>query len=103
MNPLPSSIETALLDAGFTQTEVIVLRKLMDGEALTLRELGAKTGKSNGVLDQATKKLLGKLILTKQEVNGIPKFALSSVESIGAWLEQVEKQLDNLGMNLMHH
>ncbi len=91
MNVLPSSIESHLLEAGFSQTELLVLRHLMEGTAMTLRELAAKTGKSTGVLDQATKKLLRRNILSKEWVNDSYKYALSSLSAITKWMEQDTK------------
>lgn len=86
MVPLPTSIEAALMDAGFSGTEIIILRKLMEEEGLTLRELAAKTGKSTGVLDQATKKLIRKDIITRQDFNGSSKFVLHSISAISKWM-----------------
>ncbi|MBM3231716.1 PDC sensor domain-containing protein [Candidatus Peregrinibacteria bacterium] len=88
MTSLPASIEAYLLEAGFSPTEITILKRLLEGEALTLRELGAKTGKSTGVLDQATKKLLAKKILNRDIINGVPKFTVTSLPSIAAWVEQ---------------
>lgn len=88
MTTLPASIEAYLLEAGFSATEVLVLKRLLEGDAMTLRELAAKTGKSTGVLDQATKKLSDKNILIKESVNGTPKYTLSSLDSINQWMEK---------------
>ncbi len=88
MVALPASIETALMDAGFSGTEIVVLRKLLEEEGLTLRELASKTGKSTGVLDQATKKLVRKGIIAKQDFNGTSKFVLHSVSAISKWMAQ---------------
>ncbi len=86
MVPLPTSIEAALKDAGFSGTEIIILRKLMEEEGLSLRELAAKTGKSTGVLDQATKKLIRKDIIMRQDFNGSSKFVLHSISAISKWM-----------------
>lgn len=88
MTGLPSSIETYLTDAGFTATELIVLHKLLEGEALTLRELAARTGKSTGVLDQAVKKLLGRGIVARETVNAAPKLLIKSLGSILDWVRK---------------
>lgn len=88
MTSLPSHIEEYLKEAGFASTEILVIRRLLEGDALTLRELASKTGKSTGVLDQATKKLLRKNILTKESINDSPKYVLSSLESIMHWVKQ---------------
>jgi len=85
---LPSSIAAHLLHAGCTPTEVVVLRHVLEGRSFTLRELAAKTGRSTGVLDQATKKLLGKHILRRECVNGTPKYVLASAEAILCWLRE---------------
>lgn len=55
---------------------------------MTLRELAAKTGKSTGVLDSASKKLLKKGILGKETVNGTPKLTLSSLEAVVSWVHE---------------
>jgi predicted transcriptional regulator len=88
MTSLPASIETYLQEAGFSSTEILVLKRLMEGEAMTLRELAAKTGKSTGVLDQATKKLSEKGIVVKENINGTPKYTLSSLDAIKQWMEK---------------
>ena len=86
MVALPTSIEAALKDAGFTGTEILVLRKLMEEDSMTLRELASKTGKSTGVLDQAIKKLLRKGIIHRQDFNGVSKFVLLSITTISEWM-----------------
>jgi len=65
-----------------------VLKKLLEEDALTLRELASKTGKSTGVLDQAVKKLLSKKILSRESINDTPKYVLTSLDSVLAWLEE---------------
>ncbi len=86
MESLPSSIEAYLQEAGFSGTEIIVLKKLLEEDALTLRELASKTGKSTGVLDQAVKKLLKKDIITRESINDTPKYTLKSLNSILDWM-----------------
>ena len=94
---LPASIETYLKDAKFSTTEILVIRKLLEEDALTLRELATKTGKSTGVLDQAIKKLLGKGIVNKQAINGGFKFTMGSLKPILDWMEKdMEQKYDML-------
>lgn len=88
MIPLPASIESSLGEAGFSGTEIIILKKLMEEDALTLRELAAKTGKSTGVLDQAMKKLLKKEVVEKKMINETGRYALKSLESVLTWMEE---------------
>ncbi len=88
MQPLPQHIENYLLETGFSSTEVLALKHLISGEVLTLRELAAKTGKSTGVLDQATKKLLRKSILERPICNGTAKYALGSLDSLTRWMQE---------------
>ncbi len=88
MNVFPSSIEVLLTEAGFTSTEVLILKRLLEDQSLTLRELAAKTGKSTGVLDQSLKKLLKKNIVAKEIVNEKPKYTLHSLQSITNWIEK---------------
>lgn len=88
MTGLPASIEAYLVDSGFSPTELLVLRHALSGQALTLRELASKTGKSTGVLDQATKKLLTKQILTREKINGTPKYTVDSLHSIHRWVQR---------------
>ncbi|MDD4628953.1 MAG: hypothetical protein PHE68_06250 [Candidatus Peribacteraceae bacterium] len=88
MNGLPASVEAYLTDAGFSVTEILVLKRLLEGEAMTLRELGAKTGKSSGVLDQATKKLLQRKIISREIVNDTPKVVLKSLDAIVRWMQE---------------
>jgi predicted transcriptional regulator len=97
MNGLPASIETYLTDAGFSVTEMLVLKKLLEGEALTLRELAAKTGKSTGVLDQAVKKLLSRRIIVRETVNDVPKVLLKSLDAIMDWMKRdTEEKLKSM-------
>jgi|TARA_B100002003_G_scaffold176167_1_gene164069 hypothetical protein len=89
MNSFPVSIEKYLTEeAGFSGTELLSLRHLLCGDALTLRELAAKTGKSTGVLDQAVKKLITRKILCRQCVNDTPKVTLASPEAIRIWMKK---------------
>ncbi|MDO8469145.1 MAG: hypothetical protein Q7S29_05300 [Candidatus Peribacter sp.] len=94
---LPASIEAYLIEAGFSQTEIMALKKLLEGEALTLRELAAKTGKSTGVLDQAVKKLLSRRILCRETVNDTPKMIIKSLEPILQWVKRdTEEKLETM-------
>jgi len=86
MVTLPNSIETYLQEAGFTPTEILILKRLLEGQALTLRELASKTGKSTGVLDQATKKLIERKIVTRENINDTSKYAISSLDAINTWM-----------------
>jgi DNA-binding Lrp family transcriptional regulator len=88
MTELPASIEAYLVEADFSGTEILILRKLLEGHAMTLREIGGKTGKSPGVLDQAMKKLVGKHIIGREMINGNPKFVLSSLDAIANWIKE---------------
>lgn len=92
MDHLPSSIATSLEEAGFSGTEILILRRLMDGEPLTIRQLGAKTGKSTGLLDQAMKKLLKKNIIKKTLINDVPKYSLDSLEAVVEWMQDDMEQ-----------
>lgn len=91
MTGLPASIESYLVESGFSATELLILRHALGGEALTLRELATKTGKSTGVLDQASKKLLSRQILSKEKVNGVPKYTVDSVQAISRWVQRDSK------------
>ncbi|MFH1444653.1 MAG: hypothetical protein ABIG34_04700 [Candidatus Peregrinibacteria bacterium] len=94
MTDLPASIEAYLTDAGFSATEILVLKKLLEGEALTLRELAAKTGKSTGVLDLAVKKLLQRRMISREMVNDTPKVLLKSLNAVMQWMQNdTEQQL----------
>lgn len=103
MNVIPTSIETQLLESGFSSTEILVLRQLMEHNGLTLRELAAKTGKSTGVLDQATKKLLRRSILKKEWINESYKYTLDSLQAISRWIQkdthEKQEQLDRKFQN----
>lgn len=97
MTGLPASIEAYLDEAGFSTTEILVLKRLLEGDAMTLRELASRTGKSTGVLDQATKKLLGKGILNKENINDGLKYTLGSLEAITGWVQRdMQEKKDNL-------
>ncbi len=88
MTTLPAAIETSLLEAGFTATEILVLKRLLAEDALTMRELALKTGKSTGVLDQAMKKLVSRDIVCREEINGQPKYSISSMDAIIRCMEE---------------
>ena len=92
METLPSSIEAYLLEAGFSATELLVLKRLLEDDALTLRQIASKTGKSTGVLDQALKKLLRRNIVTKESINDTTKYAIVSLQSIAKWVEEDTQQ-----------
>lgn len=87
MDTLPSSIESHFQEAGFSATEILIIKKLVEGDAMTLRDLAFKTGKSTGVLDQAMKKLLKKKIVLREMINGTPKYVLHSLDIVTKWLE----------------
>ncbi|TSC60748.1 MAG: Transcriptional regulator, TrmB, partial [Candidatus Peregrinibacteria bacterium Greene0416_62] len=88
MTPLPASIEQYLLESGFSGTEIFILKHLLAGGSMTLRELAAKTGKSTGVLDSASKKLLKKGILGREVINETPKLTLFSLDAVVAWVHE---------------
>lgn len=89
---LPSSIEAHLREAGFTQTELHILRCCLDGTPHSLREIAGKTKKSTGVLDQAMKKLMRRKIMVRKQMNGVPKYALASMDAVLHWIEADVKQ-----------
>jgi len=97
MTDLPASIEAYLADAGFSATEILTLKKLLEGGALTLRELAAKTGKSTGVLDAAVKKLLTRRLICRETVNDTPKMLLKSLDPILQWVKRdTEEKLETM-------
>lgn len=89
---MPVSIESYLSDASFSGTEIIILRKLIECNALTLREIAAKSGKSTGVLDQAMKKLMKKKIVSCETINGTPKYILRSLKVVQNWMREDMQQ-----------
>ncbi|MBI1812959.1 hypothetical protein HYR82_04245 [Candidatus Peregrinibacteria bacterium] len=88
LNPLPSSIEAYLQEAGFSLTEMLIIRRLFEQDGLTIRELAAKTGKSTGILDQAVKKLLRKNIITREWMNDTNRYALAPLDAIVKWMQE---------------
>lgn len=89
---LPAGIEAYLKEAGFSATEMLVLKKLVEEESLTVREMAAKTGKSTGVLDQSMKKLLQKGIAQKGTFNGQPRYSIKSLQSLIDWVKADMKE-----------
>ena len=79
-------------EADFSSTELLVLKRLLQDDALTLREIAAKTGKSTGVLDMAVKKLMSKSIVTKEGINETTKYSIKSLEPILAWLDKYKEK-----------
>ncbi len=92
MNNLPASIEAYLLDAAFSSTEIHILKRLLEEDAMTLRQIAAKTGKSTGVLNQAMDKLIRKNIIVRESINESAKYSLTSLDAIKKWMEQDIKQ-----------
>ncbi len=92
MNTLPSSIESYLEEAGFTVLEVLILKRLLEEEALTVREIASKTGKSSGAIDQAMRRLLQKNIVTKEQINGTWKYTLHSLKAVSQWMMEDMKE-----------
>lgn len=88
VSTLPLSVEQYLLESGFSTTEILIIKHLLSGGAMTLRELAAKTGKSTGVLDSASKKLVTKGILGREMINDAPKLTMSSPEAIVDWVQE---------------
>lgn len=82
---IPAGVEQYLKEAGFSATEMLILTKIVEENALTLRELAGKTGKSTGVLDQAMRKLIQRKIVERKMLNGGPKFVLRSLDAILEW------------------
>jgi len=93
---LPAAIELYLKEANFSTTEMMILKKLLEQDALTLRELASKSGKSTGVLDIAMKKLLRKGIAKRTVINGTMRYCIDSLDSIAAWVkhDMEERQQD---------
>lgn len=98
---LPSSIESYLKDTGFTATEILVIKKLLEEDVLTVRELATKAAKSTGIIDQAIKKLIAKKIVSREMINEQPKYRILSLEAISHWLEQ-EKKSRQLAIERRH-
>ncbi len=92
MQSLPSSIEAYLQDAGFSTTELLILKNLLEHDALTTRQIASKTGKSPGVLDQAMKKLIRKKIVKKEWINDNWKYTLISLDAVSTMLHQDTNQ-----------
>ncbi len=100
---LPQSIEAYLKEAGFTQTEMLILRKLLEHNSLTIRELATKMGTSTGLIDQAMKKLMSKNIIKREMSNGHPVYQIHSLDAVVQWVktdmkgrkETLEKRQEN--------
>ncbi len=88
MGVLPSSIESYLRDAGFSPSELLILQRLIQEDAMTVRELASKTGKSIGALDQAIKKLLSKEIISREVINDQPKYTFATLQPIIKWMQE---------------
>ena len=90
---LPHHIEAYLKEANFSSTEILVLKRLLQDDALTLRELSMKTGKSAGVLDQALKKLNAKHIISRDGINDTTKYSIKNLDAVLVWMQRdVEKK-----------
>ncbi len=89
---LPAGIEAYLSESGFSATEMLILRKLMEEDSFTIRELASKTGKSTGVLDQAMKKLLSRKIAKKEIINDQPRYSIDSLDAVLRSMQRETKQ-----------
>lgn len=89
---LPVSIEATLRELGFSTTDIVVLRKLVEGESFTLRELAIRTGRSAGVLEQALRKLVQRRIVERISVNAHPCYRVSSLEALIQWIRVESKE-----------
>lgn len=78
---IPTSIEAHLRETGFTNTDILVVRRLFETDALTLRDMALKTGKSAGLLDQSVKKLLQRGFVRRFLVNNQPRYAINSLDA----------------------
>lgn len=83
--PLPLGVENYLREAGFSGTEIITLKKLLEENFLTVRELAAKTGKGIGTIDVALKKLMRRSIVSKENVNEQPRYKIIDPQAIITW------------------
>lgn len=88
MNAIPAGVEASLLESGFSSTEIAVVRRLLEYDAMTLRELAGRTAKSTGVLDQATKKLIQKGIVQREVINDSVKYTMTSLDAVLRWMEE---------------
>ncbi|NOS67416.1 MAG: hypothetical protein HOO67_03580, partial [Candidatus Peribacteraceae bacterium] len=96
MNAIPSGVESALVEAGFSNTEVSILQRLVLESALTLREIAGRSGKSTGVLDQAMKKLIQKNIVHKDMINDTAKYTMTSWDAVLRWMEEDDRRKRDL-------
>lgn len=85
---LPLAAENYLIESGLTQTEMLVVKKLLEENRLTLRELASKTGKGNSAIDAALKKLIQRGIVNKEKVNDQPRYTVLDPQSIVSWAER---------------
>ncbi|MBI2635814.1 hypothetical protein HYW84_00610 [Candidatus Peregrinibacteria bacterium] len=92
MKAIPAGIEASLLASGFSSTEIAVIRRLLEYDAMTLRELAGRTAKSTGVLDQATRKLIQKGIVQREVINDAVKYAMISLDAVLRWMEEDDRR-----------
>jgi predicted transcriptional regulator len=85
---LPLGIENYLRESGLSATDIIVLKKLLEENLLTLRELAAKTGKGMGVIDGALKKLIRYDIVRRDMLNEQPRYTVIDPEAIVSWAQR---------------
>ena len=86
LDTFPSTIQAYLVESGFSVAEMLILTHLIEGGALTVRILSAKTGKSTGVVDRAIKKLKRRGLIRREIINGVPKYMVGTVASIRQWM-----------------
>lgn len=96
MADLPEHIAEYLAEAGCTQTEILILRHVLQYETMTLREMAGRTGKSTGVLDKAVRKLISKGIMQKQQMNGTVRYGMRSLQAVFEWVQEDMRSKHNM-------
>ena len=89
MFSLPLSIEQQLRDLGFSATELLILKRLMEDATNTIRTLAKKTGKSTGVLSQAMKKLTGKGLIYQTRHHALQSYKLCSTQTLCQYVTEI--------------
>ncbi len=89
MLSLPISIEQQLYELGFSTTELLIIRRLMEDANHTIRTLAKKTGKSTGVLSQAMKKLMDRGLVQHDMQNATQAYTLASATNICRYIAEI--------------
>ncbi|MDB4978971.1 MAG: multi-sensor signal transduction histidine kinase [Candidatus Peribacteria bacterium] len=98
---LPQAAENYLIESGLSRVDILVVKKLLETNQLTVRELASKTGKGTGSIDLSLKKLIRLGIVLKEKFNDQPRYTVLDPQALVVWTKKALKERGDL-MNRRH-